>query len=326
MWSYRISAPQTLVPIEVAAPSRSDLAGDELLVRFLAGAICGSDLPKFMGIYDPDNPYIGDVGVPLHEVVGEVVATTSPRFDVGDRVVGVIARSRGLSEIIVNPASFMTKVDDRLDDLAATVVQPLATVLNALAVCPDVTGRRVAVIGLGPLGMLFAHVMKSSGAAKVIGVDRVDREAFAGDFGVDELVRDESRNWAAGIGESDGPDLVIDAVGHQQGILDDAVTALAPDGHLFVFGLPEDSYVLPMRTFFRKRLTMNAGATLDWPRFLTLAQEYLLAHRDLVKRYFSHVFDTGQAQEAFETALRPLPTRLKVGLRNHDVDGAINER
>jgi threonine dehydrogenase-like Zn-dependent dehydrogenase len=158
--------------------------------------------------------------------------------------------------------------------------------------------------------------MKSHGAAHVIGIDRVNRAEFAGDFGVDELATDESRNWAAGVEDGAAPDLVIDAVGHQQGVLDDAVTALAFGGHLFVFGLPEDRYILPMRTFFRKGLTMNAGTTRDWPRFLALGQEYLLAHRDLAKRYFTHVFGTDQAQEAFETAVRLSPTRMKVGLRN----------
>lgn len=43
--------------------------------------------------------------------------------------------------------------------------------------------------------------------------------------------------------------------------------AHAPHGHLFLFGLPEDHYVVPMRQVFRKQLIVHGGATLDWPRF-----------------------------------------------------------
>ena len=49
-------------------------------------------------------------------------------------------------------------------------------------------GLTCAVLGLGPIGLLFCHVLKERGAARVFGVDRVDRSAIAPRFGVDDVV------------------------------------------------------------------------------------------------------------------------------------------
>ncbi|HEY3687897.1 MAG TPA: zinc-binding dehydrogenase [Streptosporangiaceae bacterium] len=315
MWALRQPGPGRFVRVRVPRPVEADLRDGEVLLRLGAGAICGSDLPKFLGHVDPDNPYTGLAGVPLHEIVGEVVASRAAGFPVGCRVVGIARTSHGLAEYLVNPASLLYRLTGGLDDVRSTIIQPVATILSTLDRVPDVRGARVAVLGLGPLGLLFTHALKARGAATVTGVDRVDRTDVAKAYGIDELVVGESRPWATADRADDArPALVIDAIGHHQDVIADAIAALAPHGHLFAFGLPEDHYVVPMRPFFRKQLTLQGGTTLDWPRFLAEAEAYVAAHPEPLDSYVTDVFPMSRAQEAYETYARPAEGRLKVAL------------
>lgn len=314
MWQLQQPGPAAFDRMSVPAPTAEDLGEDEVLLRFACGAICGSDIPKFLGHLDPDNPYTGMPGVPLHELVARVEASTSARFAPGDRVVGIVAQSRGLAEYVVNAARFVHRLDDRLSDVEATVVQPVSTVLSAFGNVGDVAGRSVAVLGLGPLGILFAQIAKARGARHVTGVDRVDRSDVGAAFGIDEVVTGEVRAWASWLSEDERPELVIDAIGHRQEIVADAVTAAGFGGEILVFGLPEDHYVFPMRTFFRKSLTLWAGATQDWERYLAEAERHVLAHEVLRTGYITEVYPVADAAEAYRRYATPAPGRLKIAL------------
>ena len=314
MWQLRQPGPAVFERDEVPAPAASDLASGEVLLRFLAGSICGSDIPKFLGRVDPTNPATGRPGAPLHELVGVVEASRSDRLPPGTRVVGNVAGARGLSEYVVNPAAYLHPVDDRLGDVAATVVQPLATVMNALSHVPDVAARSVTVLGLGPLGLLFAHLLKSRGAVRVTGVDRVDRSDVAAAFGVDRPVCADVRSWAASLGDGERPSLVVDAIGHDQEHLASAIDALDHGGDLLVFGLPDEHYVFPMRAFYRKALRMWSGATRDWERFLGQAHEHVLRHDVLSTEYVTHTLPVLEAERAYRMYATPASGRLKVAL------------
>lgn len=314
MWQLQQPAPSVFDRLEVPEPSDSELVEGEVLLRFLAGSICGSDIPKFLGNHDPDNPYTGSPGVPLHEFVGRVEASAADNFHQGQRVVGIIKASRGLAELLINPASLVYPVDDQLTDVEATAIQPISTVLSAYSHTVDLMGRTVAILGLGTLGLLFAHVAKQRGAAKVIGVDRIDRSDVARSFGIDECVRSDVGSWASTLPSIEAPDLVVEAIGHRQEYLGDAIRAVRPHGHLLVFGLPEEHYVFPMRTFFRKNLTMWAGFTTDWSHFLAEAHAYLLSHRDLATAYITDVYSIDQATSAYNAYSTPAAGRLKIAL------------
>lgn len=314
MWQYYQPAPTEFTRIEADAPEARDLAPGEVLMRFAAGAICGSDIPKYLGHLDSDNLDTGCPGAPLHEAVGVVEASRDDALRPGQRVVGIVKGSRGLSEVIRNPGWMLHPVDDRLDDVAATVIQPVSTVLSTLSRATRLRGARVAVLGLGPLGLLFTHAAKSLGAAHVIGVDRVDRSDVAEAFGIDEVVRSDVRSWSERVEPTQAPDLVIEAIGHRQEYVADAVEALRDGGQLILFGLPEDHYVFPMRRFFRKNLTLWAGTTRDWQTYLGKAQEYLFAHPDLVPNYVTDVFPMERVEEAFRSYAAPRKGRIKVAL------------
>jgi len=309
----QLAGPERFEQVEVPDLVEADLEEGDVLLRFVTGGLCGSDTPKFRGLYDPDDPYIGLPGVPLHELVGEVVASRSPLYSVGALVVGLVQRYRALAQFSRTADWTVIPVDPALDATDAVIVQPVATVLNALSTIPTPVNNRAIVLGLGPLGLLFCHVLHQRGY-HVTGVDRVDRSDVADAFGVDELVTADIRKWRPLAASSVDAGLVIEAIGHHQGILADAVELVSPTGHLVAFGLPEDEYVFPMRTFFRHHLSMHSGTTRDWHRFLTEAQGYVLEHPEIYERGITHRFHPLDAQAAFELHARPAAGRLKVVL------------
>jgi threonine dehydrogenase-like Zn-dependent dehydrogenase len=310
MWAYTVCAPGRLERIEAPVP---EITEGRVLVRLRAGGICGSDLPSFLGRRNPFVDFLGEPGYPLHEVVGEVVDGDLPA---GTRIVGWSEGHHGLAEYFVSRTdAIIALAADELSDADATVIQPLCTVLHQLDRIPDVAGRRVAVIGQGPIGLLFSHALKARGAASVTGVDRVDRADVAAAFGVDTVVWDDAAAWAASLREAERPDLVVEAVGHHAGPLEAAVDALADGGTLLAFGVPDEShYAFPFTAFFRKHATLLAGAATDRAAALESARDYLREHRDLLAPYVTNVLPIERAQDAFELAVSPVAGRLKVVL------------
>jgi threonine dehydrogenase-like Zn-dependent dehydrogenase len=313
MWAFRQPAPGRIERVEAAAP-REPQPG-EVVVRYLVGGICGSDLPTFLGTPGAEFPLTGALGAPLHEIVGEVVRSESEQLAVGDRVVGT-AWPAGLAEYSVLPAGQLHRLGPQLDSAHAITVQPLATVLHALARI-DLPAT-AAVLGLGPMGLLFTHVLHDRGL-RVTGVDRVDRSGAAEAFGIDTLAVSTTRAWASALSHlpddsGQRPGLVVDAIGHDEEILRDAVEGVRSFGQLFSFGLPEVDYLFPMQRFFRKTLTLRAGATFDWPVHLAAAENYLVEHPELAAAYVTHDLPVDRAEEAFHLYAAPAPGRLKVTL------------
>ncbi len=312
MWAYCVEGPAKLARIEVPTPEADDLGPGQVILRLLAAGICGSDIPRFQGRI---KPHEGGVGFPLHELCGEIVASRHPDLVPGDRVVGMAKGSRGFSEYVVNPGDLLRAVEIDLPSSTVTAIQPLATVLNALSRMPSPEDKRVAVIGQGPLGILFSHVLKSRGARHVAGIDRVERDDVAAAFGVDDAVWSSSEAWARNLLDQDRPALCIEAVGHQAGTLNDAIEACAPNGHIFAFGVPDDShYAMAFERFFRRGLTLAAAVTEDYQRFLAEAQRYVEEHPVLQQDYITARMDIADAQAAFELYARPARGRLKVVL------------
>ena len=314
MWAHRLIAPGRLEEVEVDEPGEP--RAGRVVARFEAGGICGSDLPSFLGVRDLlVGASQGKPGYPMHEVVGRVEASAADDLPVGARVVGWPERHLGLAEKFAARADQVTLLDDELSPIQATVIQPLCTVLYAVRRLGDVRGARVAVIGQGSIGLLFSHALKAAGAGHVTGVDPIDRRDAADAFGVDSMEWSTSSRWVASLGEDARPEIVVEAVGHQAGTLEDAVEAVAQGGTVLAFGVPDEThYAFPFARFFRKNATLVAGVTLDRRRSLDAARDYLVEHREMLDAYITDVFPVAQAQAAFELAVKPTAGRLKVVL------------
>ncbi len=320
VWSYRLVAPYEFERLELPEPSPESLGPDQVLLRFLAAGICGSDLPGFRGAKgklpgDTGASAAEMIGFPIHEIVGEVLASRHPSHRTGDRVVGWASGFDGLQGVVVADGNGLAAYDPALTPALAVGLQPLACVLYALEQIPDIAGRHVAVIGQGSIGLLFAYVAKALGAGHVTGVDPIERSAIGPRFGVDSIVRATSDRWVSHLDPTAKPDIVIEAVGHQVATLQHAVEATAPGGTVFYFGVPDDdSYPLSMRTMLRNNLTLKSGVTLDRARVLRAADAFAREHRDLLSDYVTHTFGVDEVQAAFELAARPDSTRVKIAI------------
>ena len=315
MWAHTLVAPRTFDLRDVPAPTADHLVDGEVLVDFVAGATCASDLPYFRGVLRGPNEAFGVPGRPLHEIVARVVADPSRQFAEGDRVVGWASGFDGLQERFVTRTDVLAPVPDHLDDVQATIPQALAVVLALADRVPTFEGRRVAVIGLGTYGLLLGWVARLRGAAHVTGIDPVDRATEAAVAGFDQYVRTTSAVWARGLADDERPDIVIEAAGHQVATYADAITAVAPRGGVYLFGAPDEPWVsLPLPLVWLKEVTIAGGPAHDKRRYLDLGAELFAAHPELATRVVSDVRTYEHAQAAFEAAAQPRPGRFKTVL------------
>ncbi len=320
MWSYRIIAPYLFERTSVPDKSPECLAVGQVLLRFTAAGVCGSDLPAFRGargrLPGDDGPSAAEKdGFPIHEVAGEVIASRHPDHRPGDRLVGWASGFDGMMERVVSDGNGLAPYDPALTPAQAIGLQPLACVLYAFEQLPDLAGRHVAIIGQGSIGLLFSYVAKAVGARRVTGVDPIDRRSVATAFGVDDAVRATSDRWVSQLGAGDRADVVIEAVGHQVATLGHAIDAAAPGGTIFYFGVADDdAYPISMRSMLRNNLTLKSGVTLDRRRVLERAGTFAADHPELLSSYLTHTFGVDEVQSAFELACRPVPERIKIAI------------
>ncbi|OAN39668.1 zinc-binding dehydrogenase [Mycolicibacterium iranicum] len=320
MWSYRLIAPYTFTKSDVLPRSPESLCDGQVLLRFLAAGICGSDLPGFRGAkgrlpFDTGKQAAEKDGFPIHEIAGEVIASRHPAHRQGDRVVGWASGFDGLMEEVVADGDGLVAYDTSLSPAHAVALQPLACVLYAVEQLPDLAGRHVAILGQGSIGLLFSHVAKASGAAHVTGIDPIDRADVGPSFGVDAVVRATSDRWVSHLMPDAKPDIVIEAVGHQVATLGHAIEAAAFGGTVFYFGVPDDDYYpISMRTMLRNNLTLKSGVTMERRRVLYKADTFAAEHPGLLDRYLTHTFGIDEVQAAFELASRPVPGRIKIAI------------
>jgi threonine dehydrogenase-like Zn-dependent dehydrogenase len=320
MWAYRLVAPYTFERVDIPEKTADDLGDRQVLLRFMAAGVCGSDLPAFRGVRGKISGDTGAsaaemAGFPIHEVVGEVIASRHRSHGVGDRVVGWASGFDGLMGCVVADGEGLAPYDAALSPQHAVALQPLACVLYAIEQLKTVRGSHVAVIGQGSIGLLFSYAAKALGARLVTGIDPVDREAIGKEFGVDEIVRATSDRWVSHLDPRDRPDVVIEAVGHQVATLGHAIDAAAPGGTVFYFGVPDDdSYPISMRAMLRNNLTLKSGVTLDRRRVLAAANDFVREHPELLPAYVTHTFGVDEVQAAFDLASRPTPERVKIAI------------
>ncbi len=134
MWSYRLVAPYTFERTEIPEHSPQSLSDGQVLLRFLAAGVCGSDLPGFRGTQgklprDTGASAAEMDGFPVHEIAGEVLASRHPDHRQGDRVVGWASGFDGLMGHVIADGDGLVSYDPTLTPGLAIGLQPLACVL-----------------------------------------------------------------------------------------------------------------------------------------------------------------------------------------------------
>lgn len=245
---------------EVPAPRPG---ANELLIRSTVVGICGSDTHAARG----HHPFIELPYRPGHEVVGVVVATGEGAADFapGTRVIvepnlycGTCAQCRsgryniceqlkvfgcqtpgGMADLFTIPADRVHRVPQAMSDLQAGLVEPLATPVHAVAKAGDLTGRTVAVLGAGPIGLLVVAAARHAGAARIVATDLLEtKRERALRLGADGALAADAAGLAAQAhAVLDGPaDVVFDCVAREQSMAQ-AIDLVAKGGRIIVVGV-----------------------------------------------------------------------------------------
>lgn len=215
----------------------------EVLVQCSHVALCGTNMGPYLGDgrwgeveWPPPPGWLG------HENVGRIVESRCQDWKPGTLVLAHPEDYNGFAEFIVSKPAGLARLPADVADVAALVVaQPLATVLRALVRIDSVIQRRCAVVGQGPMGLIFTHLLGRMGARQVIGIDPVAwRLGWSKRFGATDVIDAGKEDVVEAVRELTGGemvDLCVEAVGHPDALM---TAAHLPKrlGTLFVFGVP----------------------------------------------------------------------------------------
>ncbi|MCB0071071.1 MAG: alcohol dehydrogenase catalytic domain-containing protein [Caldilineaceae bacterium] len=309
---------------------------DDVIVRIDACGICGTDL-NILAVPPAHRAtpgiVIGHEGVGVVTEIGPGVTSLTP----GNRVV-IAPRltcgmceycRRGLDNQCTNyqtigttvdgafapyvrvPARALFPIDPSVPRDDAALFEPLSCVVGSVARAPFAAGDNVAIIGGGPMGLLFALVYRAMGAGKIIVVDLAEyRLEFAREIGVDAALNAGDVDVPAAVRELTGlgADVVVDAVGNQ---VDAAVKLARRGGHVILFGLrPESNPSVSQYSITRYDLTLHGTfvGLLPFAQTIKLLESrrvqpsILVTHR-LPLRDLAHGVELMRSQQAMKVLI-----------------------
>lgn len=204
-------------------------------------------------------------------------------------------RQGGASELLIVEDHMVRVLPASLPLERAALAEPLAVAIHAVNLAGDITGKRVLVIGAGPIGLLVVAAAVKAGAS-VVGASDVreeplDRAKALGATEVSLVGRDTIENES------------YDAVFECSGVgvaLTQAVRASRRAGTIVQVGmLPNADIGVNLAPMLAKELTIRGAF-----RFSTEIDDAvtLLAESDALDSVISHVLPASDAVQAFELA------------------------
>lgn len=239
----------------------------EVLIRVLATSVCGTDYH----IYSWDPWAQSRIHPPLimgHECAGEVVALGPgvETHQIGDyvsvethmvcgvcyqcrtgqehacqftRILGV-DRDGAFAEYVAVPARNAWINDRSLPPEIATLQEPLGNGVHT-ALAQELTGRTVALVGCGAIGLMTIPVCRMAGVSAVYAVDVSDfRLKLAERMGATEVIdsrRQDPVQRMRELTDDLGVDVLLEFSGHADG-LRQGIRALRAGGEAALLGIP----------------------------------------------------------------------------------------
>ena len=223
------------VPVPQAGPG-------QVLVKIKRIGICGSDIHVYHGTH----PYTSYPVTQGHEVSGQVAALGEgvTQFQVGQRVtiepqvycgkcypcthgkynlceslkVMGFQTTGTASEYFAVDASKVTPLPAGMSYDEGAMLEPLAVTVHAAKRAGDIAGKKVCVLGCGPIGILLVQSLKAFGAAEVMATDVSDyRLELARACGADHVYNTKTCDFGKALVECFGPDkadVIYDCAGN----------------------------------------------------------------------------------------------------------------
>lgn len=235
----------------------------EVLLRIHRIGVCGSDVHVFHG----KHPYTRYPVVQGHEYSASVEATgpgvkglahgvkvtSMPQIVCGEcapckrgdyhicdklKVEGFQAPGCA-QELWVTTADKIVPLPDRFSYEQGALVEPVAVAVHATSRAGNLTGRRVAVLGAGPIGNLVAQVARSAGARVLItdlSAYRLEVARQCGLTGTSNANEETLAQATERVFGKDGYDVAFECVGVEPTITA-AVETIQKGGTLIVVGV-----------------------------------------------------------------------------------------
>lgn len=214
----------------------------QVLVRMKRIGVCGSDIHVCHG----KHPYTSYPVTQGHEVSGQIAelgegasglrvgqkVTIEPQVYCGRchpcihgkynlceelKVMG-FQTTGAASEYFAVDAAKITPLPDEMSYDEGAMIEPLAVTVHAARRAGDVAGKKVCVLGCGPIGILLVQTLKALGAAGVLATDISDhRLTLARECGADHAVNTRHADFGTALKEAFGPDkadLIYDCAGN----------------------------------------------------------------------------------------------------------------
>ncbi len=274
----------------VEKPMPQIINDTDVLIRMKVVGVCGSDIHYYttgkIGIQVVKYPFT--VG---HEGAGEVIAIGSrvSRVKAGDRIaidpampcfqcdqclagrthtcrklrfLGNPGQAEGcLSEYLVMPETSCFPLPASMSYDEAAISEPLAIGVYATRLAQmDLSGKKIGILGFGPIGMSVMLPAMHQGAAKVYVTDKIDGRldiaakcgaAWTGNPLKDDIVKAIVEKEEALL------DLVFECCGQQEAV-DQAIDILKPGGKLMIIGIPEfDRWSFPVDKLRHKEISIQ---------------------------------------------------------------------
>jgi len=302
----------------------------DAVVKVTACSICGSDLHIYHG-----HGFSEDVGFCVgHEAVGEVVEVgrAVSRVKVGDKVMlpaavgcgacrsclsgnvancefgagacyGLSARLQGSqAEAVRVPAADMNavKVPEGISmDQALMMTDAMATAWYGARRADIKPGSSVAIIGLGPIGLMAVEAAFVMGAHVVYAIDPIaERRKLAAEAGAIVLHPDEALDRIKEETHGHKLECVVEVVG-SDATVDLALRLVARRGTVSVIGVQQSRrYAFPLERAFAAGLTFRAG-TCSVPEELPALFPLVQSGRLTPEKYISHRLPLSQGAEAY---------------------------
>jgi len=293
-----------LVLKEVPKPS---VGPDEVLIRMKGCGVCHSDLHLVDGDWK-------DWGTPLpiipgHEVTGVVekagdqVSSLKPGDRVGvpwmqyacgecpacrsgaemlcaaQKSTGVTVNG-GYAEWVKAPAAFTHRIPEELDLVtAAPLLCAGITMFSPLRRSGNLSGKTVAVAGIGGLGHLGVRMAAAMGA-RVVAITRGEgKKEMAHKLGAREVIDTGKEKAGKQLARMGGADLIL-LTGISANLFEELIPGLGPNGTLVVLAaIAEPAKVIPAALLFGQKKIAGSiiGTRDDMDAMLRFAADHEIA-------------------------------------------------
>ncbi len=319
MRAIQIVEPRKIAMLD-DAPRPEPVEG-EVLVRCSHVALCGSNISQYAG-----KGLWGDIDFPCpvgwsgHENIGIIVESRCADWEEGALVLALPKGPYGFAEYIVSrPPAIARLPRDAPDPAALIIAQPLTTVLRALKRTGDVINQSCVVVGQGPMGLIFTHILRLMGASMVIATDLLDwRLEWSKRYGADHII-DASKKDVVKVVKELTNGLMVDLAVEAAGEVDSLKTAAylpKHGGRLLVFGVPNfELQEFPWYHVFRQEIQINTCVGPECGLFFQTAVDMVLDDRaSALTEMVTPRMPWGKAPEAFEIYAECAKDSLKLTL------------